>query len=251
MNEEKLNLYQKLAKIRGIADVVVKSKKGFNYTYADVTDILARVKAGMVKYGISLIPLITPGTVSVAQQVTVNTKINKAGQTYDQTTTEYLVSGDMIFRWVEDETGEALDIPWTVVGAQADPSQAFGSGLTYCTRYFLTDYFQIPQVDSDVDAYRSKQKAAAEAEERAISASIIDEFDTTVRTYLADNPDKAEDVKAFISRYAKKGDYLSIKDPALAKKLVEDFAKAYLNKDEKPAKSKKVPAETPEKKEEE
>ena len=52
MAEEKLNLIQKLAKIRSIADVVSKDKKGYNYTYADITSILAKITAGMKKYGV-------------------------------------------------------------------------------------------------------------------------------------------------------------------------------------------------------
>ena len=34
--EERLNIYQKLARIRELADAVQKSRKGFNYTYADI-----------------------------------------------------------------------------------------------------------------------------------------------------------------------------------------------------------------------
>ena len=55
MEEEKLNLIQKLAKIRSISDVAKKDKKGFNYTYTDITEILAKVTAGMKKYNVSLL----------------------------------------------------------------------------------------------------------------------------------------------------------------------------------------------------
>ena len=44
-----MNLIQKLAKIRSIADVAVKDKRGYNYSYADITQILATVKSGMKK----------------------------------------------------------------------------------------------------------------------------------------------------------------------------------------------------------
>ena len=54
MADEKLNLYQKLAKIRKIVDVVSKQKSGFKYTYADINEILAKVKGGMERYGVSL-----------------------------------------------------------------------------------------------------------------------------------------------------------------------------------------------------
>ena len=130
------------------------------------------------------------------------------------------------------DPSEHLDVPWFVVGAQSDPSQAFGSGLTYCTRYFLTNFFQIAQVETDVDEYRSKQKEAAETEERAIADSIIKEFDTMLRMYLADNQEKKEEVSAFISRYAKKSDYTKIKEPKLAAKLVSDFRAEFMKEEE-------------------
>ncbi|MBR0156344.1 MAG: ERF family protein [Clostridia bacterium] len=181
MLEEKLNLNQKLARIRKIADVVTKSKKGFNYSFADISDILAKIKAGMERYGVSLVPTITPGTMQVEKVVSVNTKLDRQGKSYDVTSTEYLARAEMVFLWLDDETGESREVPWNVVGAQSDPSQAFGSGLTYCTRYFLTNYFQIPQVETDVDTYRSKQREAEAAEDLSIAKSIIDQLDTDIR----------------------------------------------------------------------
>lgn len=73
MAEEQLNLVQKLAKIRAISDVVSKEKRGYNYSYADITTILAKITAGMKKYGVSLIPQIVPGTSHVQQNVVTNT----------------------------------------------------------------------------------------------------------------------------------------------------------------------------------
>ena len=226
----KLNIYQKLAKIRSIADAVRKTKSGHQYKYADIADILAKITAGMQKYGISLIPGIVPGTTQLQQIVSVNTKLDKAGNAYDKTTTEVMVQADMVFRWVDDENPEEfVEVPWTITGSQADPSQAFGSGLTYCTRYFLSNYFQIAQVDTDVDAYRSKQKEAEESEDRAIAGQIIEEFDKILKSYLADNSDKTTEIKKFLARYQKNSDYFKITDPTLATKLLEDFRNTYLN----------------------
>ncbi len=225
---EQLNLVQKLAKIRAISDVVSKEKRGYNYTYADITTILANITAGMKKYGVSLIPSVVPGTVEVSQNVVTNTKFDKTGKAYDSTATEMLVKAEMVFKWVNDENPEEfIEVPWFVTGSQTDPSQAFGSGLTYCTRYFLCNYFQIAQSDSDVDTYRSKQKAAEESEGKAIAEEIINGFDTLVKQFLADNPEKVDEVKKFISKYAKNANYLAIKEPMLASKLLADFKAKY------------------------
>lgn len=231
MAEEKLNLIQKLAKIRAISDVAKKDKQGFNYTYTDITEILAKVTAGMKKYQVSLIPMITPETAKVEQLVTVNTKVDKTGKPYDQTVSEMLVTADMVYRWVNDEdTEDSIDVPWFVTGAQADPSQALGSGLTYTLRQFLTSFFQIAQSSIDVDAYRSKQKAAEASEDKAIADAIIAEFDVLLKKYLADHPDETDDVKKFITKFAKNANYLAIKEPELAAKLLEDFKKKYIEK---------------------
>lgn len=227
--EEQLNLYQKLAKVRAIADAVRKNKKGYNYSYSDITEILAKVTAGMNRYGISLVPNIVPGTTEITQVTNIKTKVDKSGKPYDQTTTEMLVHGDMVFRWVNEENpSEFIDVNWLVVGQQEDPSQAFGSGLTYCTRYFLSEYFQIAQTDTDVDAYRSKQKEAQQAEEKTIAKNIIDDFDGVLKAYLADHQEKRDEVVEFLKRFAKNANYLTITDPKLAAKMVDDFKKTFI-----------------------
>ena len=226
--EQKLNLVQKLAKIRSISGAVAKNKQGYNYSYAEITQILAKVTAGMKNYGVSLIPGIVPGTTGVEQKTIVTTKTDKTGKHFDQTTTEFLVCAEITFTWVDDDNPEdKIVVPWTVIGEQGDPSQAFGSGLTYCTRYFLTSYFQIAQ-DNDVDAYRSKQKEAEKAEDAEIAAGIIESFDKAVRSFLNDHPDRAEAVKTLAGKYIKGGNYKKIDDPELAAKLLSEFKEQFL-----------------------
>lgn len=226
---QKLNLYQKLAKIRAMSDAVKKSKKGYNYTYSDITEILANVTGGMKKYGVSLIPSIMPDTASVTPNVMVNTKTDKTGKVYDSTTTEMVFTADMIYTWVNDDNpDEEIEVTWFATGSMADCAQAMGAGLTYTTRQFLTAYFQIAQSDNDVDAYRKKQKEAEDSEDRAIAEAIIDEFDGIIKQFLADNEDKKDEVKKFISKYVKGGNYFAIKEPVLAGKLLNDFKENYM-----------------------
>lgn len=226
---EQLNLIQKLAKIRAMTEAIQKNRDGYNYKYVDSVEILARVTAGMKKYGISLIPSIAPGTTTVKQNVTRTVKMNKHGQPVETVATEMLFSADMVFTWVDDNNPEdKIEVPWVLVGAQSDPSQAAGSALSYMTRYFMLNYFQIATPENDVDAYRSKQKAAEVAEEKAVAESIIAQFDEILKPYLADNPKKKDEIQKFISRYAKNANYFAIKEPNLAAKLMNDFKNTYL-----------------------
>lgn len=230
---ETLNLYQKLAKIRALSDVVKKEKSGYGYKYADITTILANITAGMKKHCVSLIPAIVPGTMDVSQNVVTNTKFDKQGNSRTTTTTEMLVKAEMTFTWVNDENPEErIVVPWVVTGSQSDPSQALGSGLTYCTRYFLTNYFEIAQADNDVDTYRSKQKAAEASEDKQIAESIIAKFDELIKTFLADHADKKDDVAKFVKRFVKDGNYFKIKEPSLAAKLLKDFQTTFITEGE-------------------
>ena len=231
MAEERLNIYQRLAKIRALTDVIKKEKSGYGYKYVDIAEILAKITAGMKKYGISLVPAIVPGTPHTEQNVVTNTKLDKTGTPHTTVTTEMLVSAEMTFTWINDDNPEEkIVVPWYLVGAMSDCSQSFGSACSYGMRQFLTTYFQIAQTDYDVDAYRSKQKEAEVAEDRAIAEQIIEEFDKLLKPYLADNPDKGAEVKKFLSKYIKSSDYFKIKEPALASKLLEDFKNTYLTK---------------------
>lgn len=227
-----MNLYQKLAKIRALSDVAQKTKKGYGYTYTDITMILANVTAGMKKYGVSLIPSIVPQSAKVFQNVTENTKVDKTGNSYLSKTTEMVFCADMVYRWINDEDPtEFIDVPWFVTGAQSDPAQALGTGVTYTMRQFLTAYFQIAQSDQDVDAYRSRQKEAEVSEERAIAEEIIASFDEVLKNYLADHPEDNDKVKKFIARFAKNSNYFAIKEPKLAAKLLEDFNNTFITKE--------------------
>lgn len=222
-----LVLFQKLAKIKHVANVVPKDESGYGYKYAGLQGILAKVKGAMKTYKVSLIPILTPGTLVVEKVETTNTKIAKqTGEPYQSITTEMLVKADMDFRWLDNETGAFFDVPWVVIGSQADPSQAFGSGLTYCTRYFLTNYFQIAQ-DNDPDKFISMQKEAEEYEAKEVLAETKKLIDSHVRQYLVENPDKKEEIARLVGRYDKKQNYNNIKEPMLASGLLGELKKNY------------------------
>ena len=67
-----MNLYQKLAKIRAISDIAKKDKRGYNYTYADITQILANVTAGMKKYALSPLSMDRVSFVSMRRFATLS-----------------------------------------------------------------------------------------------------------------------------------------------------------------------------------
>lgn len=224
MAEQDLNIYQKLAKIRKQVEVIQRNKKGYGYTYVSEDEILAKISGFMDKYSLSLIPSVVHSSAVVSPYNTKKTKSTGKGDIYEENVNEVLVSADMIFTWVNnDNPEERVDVPWILVGHQSDGSQSFGSGLSYAMRYFLLKFFNIATPDDDPDKWRSKQKAAGAAEDKMIAEEIIKSFDETVKGFLADNPTKSEDVKKFVGKYVKGGNYFAITESVLASKLLSDF----------------------------
>lgn len=236
MAEETLNIYQKLAKIRKAVEVVQRNKSGYGYKYVTDTELLAKITSGMDKYGVSLIPRTLQGSSKVEPFTYKKTKREKQKDgtytTYEEIVNEIITHGDMQYVWVNnDNPEEEIVVDWTYVGQQADASQSFGSGLTYSMRYFLLKYFNVATPEDDPDNWRSKQREAAEAEDKALAAQAIGEFDVLVRSYLAKHPDSGEDVKVFISKFVKGGNYLAINESVLATKLLNDFIETYIKND--------------------
>ena len=220
---ETLNLYQKLAKIRKQVEVVQKNKSGYGYKYVTDDELLAKITAGMDKYGVSLKPDIVPGTMRVEPYTYKKTKRDKNG-TYEEIVNEFIDVADMVYTWVNNENPtEEIRVNWVMVGQQSDASQCLGSGLTYSMRYFLLKYFNVATPDDDPDNWRSKQKAAEAAEDKAIAEQIINTVDIVIKSFLAENPKRGEEVKKLVSKYVKGGNYFNITESALATKLLEDF----------------------------
>ena len=176
---------------------------------------------------LSDIPNIVPNTLEVQHYTYKKTKKEKQnGQfvTYEENVNEFITTSDMEYIWINNENPEdRVVVYWSMVGQQSDASQCLGSGLTYSMRYFLLKYFNVATPDDDPDAWRSKQKAAEVAEDKAVAEQIIAVLDTEIKAFLANNPKKAEDVKSLVSKYAKNGNYFAITESVLAAKLLDDF----------------------------
>lgn len=225
-----LNIHQRIAKIRKQVEVIQKDSSGYNYKYVSDVEILARISGLMEKYHLNLIPEILPGTLEVIPYLTKKTRTTRDGTPYEENVNEVLVHADMVFEWVNvDNPEERVEVPWVVIGHQDDASQSLGSGLTYCTRYFLLKFFNIATPDNDPDKWRAKQKASSEAEEKMITQEIIETFDHKVKAYLTANPKDADAVKAMIGKYVKGSDYFKIADSSLASKMAQEFEDTFVS----------------------
>jgi hypothetical protein len=120
--------------------------------------VLFAIKDAMNDLGVLLVPSIKNHSVREFEYTNTKNKVVK----------ENIVSGDMIFTWMNAENEEIVEVSFALYGQQQDASQAFGSGLTYCNRYFLLKFFQVATNENDPDKVISKKRASAKKDEVAI-----------------------------------------------------------------------------------
>jgi len=235
MSETKLNLVQKLAKIREMVEVLRKNKSGFNYKYVTEDEILARVAAGMKKYGVSLKPSVVPGTLATSPIQYQKVKKSKSGDPIVEDIYETLVQADLVFTWIDcDNQDDKMEVPWALIGQQSDAAQAFGSALTYANRYFMLKFFQVATPDDDPDNWRNKKEEAEAEAEASVTREIIAKIDEYVIAYLEANNNSEEARKKLtevVKKYVRNGskptaDYQNyLTDPSVAAKLLEELNK--------------------------
>lgn len=239
MSAEKLNIYQKLAKIRKPVAVLRKNKQGYGYKYVTEDLILEKITGLMEKYGVSLFPEIEPGTTTVTPYSYTKTKVTKDGKSLSETVNDIIVQSEVAWTWVNDENPEdRVRIPWTLVGQQADAAQAFGTGLSYSSRYFLLKYFNVATTEEDPDAWRSRQKEAEQAEEAEVATAIIDQVHLFVNNHLETHKDDRDKILVLTNKYTKKANkkssnnYYDIKNPEIAAQFYEELTATFVT-DEK------------------
>lgn len=224
-------LYEKIANIREMVEAIQKNKQGYGYKYVSEDEVLAKVSAGLKKYQIDVYPRIVPNTMQVVPYTAKKNKVLKDGTILEDCINEIIVSAEMEFEWVNLENPEdRIIIPWTIVGQQSDASQAFGSGLTYCMRYFYLKFFKTATVEDDPDNWRSKQKEAFEQESRLVAQEIINTIDEIAQKHITEENRKefAEVVKGIVKINGKAtADYRKITDPETASKLLETVKKFF------------------------
>lgn len=183
-----MNLWQKLAKVRDIADVVAKNKSGYGYKYVSEDEILSKVKAGLSKYHVSIYPLLDQANFDIYDRTFTKKKYDKASQSWiDDPQMEWVVRGNLNYRIVNDDNpAEQEIIPWILAGSQADDAQAFGSALTYANRYFFLKFFNIATPDADPDEWKRKKQEAADAEQDAAVQALVAQLDSLIRGNTTD-----------------------------------------------------------------
>jgi len=128
-----MNIHEKLVEVRKSIDSFIKDTDGYGYKYVSGSQILVKIKSKMDEHKVLL-----------EQHLLYPTVI--------QTPKGYLITSQMKMIWVNAEKpDDKIEINWFCTGEQKDPSQAFGSALTYTERYFLLKFFGAPTDEDDPD----------------------------------------------------------------------------------------------------
>ncbi|MCM1334178.1 MAG: ERF family protein [Bacteroides sp.] len=219
------NIYEKLSMIAENVKILKKSKSGYGYTYVPIEDILAGIQGKMKELGVMLIPEIGGSDCVFPEQTKVT--YDKAGNRQEKPVNELVISGKITFTWVNiHNPDERLSIPWYYYGKQEDASQAFGSALTYATRYFLLSFFQCATAD-DPDRIVAKKKELEAQENKRIISDISDQIDQIGKDFVAKYPDKRDALWDTIRKNTVDGNgkkpenYRELQSPAAASALLK------------------------------
>ncbi len=220
---EKLSIPQKLAEIAKLVDVMKKDTASFVANYVNEESILERITLGLKQQKLEIYPMIVPGTIKALEQNYVTKKTLKDGTVKETPNHETIVHCDMVMRWINlEDTTETLDIPWAIIGQQADASQAFGSALTYSMRYFYLKFFHVATTKDDPDNFRAAQAQIESDQNKATLKAITDEINELVTAFIGKDKDKEKTAKivAFLKdNNNDDADYTKIKDIEIANNL--------------------------------
>lgn len=223
-----LNIYEKLAKIGENVKILKKDKSGYGYSYVAEEDILAGIQGDMKKYSVSLIPNIIPGSVQFSPRDTSKLVAPKNGGTpYKQDIYEQVVQGTITYTWVNNENPEdRLEIPWYFIGQQSDASQAYGSALTYASRYFLLRFFNIATTN-DPDALRAKQKKDEAKREQEVLNDILTNIRAVIDSAVAEDEKNKSRVADIVEAHIGTKDYRKAKSAVEAALLLEELKNTF------------------------
>ena len=160
---EKATLFQKLLKIRQEIEYLQKTESGNQGAkYVDPAILLKKIRAGMDKHGVLLIPSLCNSKV---QSIPMPTKNNAAAM-------GFIFESEMKFRWINCDGGgvDDFEISWFCTGKHmSDPAMATGSALTYAVRYFLLKFFQIPTAKDEPEYFEQKTREPEIISEKQVS----------------------------------------------------------------------------------
>lgn len=135
-----MNLFEKLLDIQTSIDVFVKDGKNQTDKYDFVSNnaVLNVIRPKMNELKLLLILATTEGR--------LHEGTTKSG------TTRFMTELDILFTWVDCESGEKLEVPFYAQGVDLAGEKGVGKAVTYAEKYFLLKFFHVPTDKDDPDS---------------------------------------------------------------------------------------------------
>lgn len=143
-----MNLYQKLVEIRKEIVYAQKTSKGYDFQYANESQILGAIRPKMDELGVFL-----EMEMVHLEDVTCTTYTKLKGK--------FVIEGlraTFEFKWVNADKPEETIIKKIIVQEEESDIKCVGSLMTYAHRYFLYKFFSVPTDKDDPDAFEKSQK---------------------------------------------------------------------------------------------
>jgi hypothetical protein len=185
MEQEPLNLTQKLIWIRKSVSYLKKSEDGQQYKYVPGSQVVAAVRDKMNELGVLLMPSIKSHELYLnAVYRDKNKDIPPDSPIYK----EHITKLDMEMTWIDADNPESsITLGW---GAQGIDSGEKGPGkaVTYAEKTFILKFFNIPTDELDPDAFQDQvDDTTGENEESASKGDEIVSDETYTRLISAIN----------------------------------------------------------------
>lgn len=152
MPATKLNIYQKLIKVRKSCAGLQKKNEGFQYKYVSSSDTLKALRGAMDEQQLLLIPEVLSHEIREYETIKeVSGKADKKGMSYFTDLT-------IQYTWIdtEDPAGDKVVCQWCAQGVDTG-EKGVGKALTYGEKYFLLKFFNIPTDKDDPDANQPEE----------------------------------------------------------------------------------------------
>jgi hypothetical protein len=133
-------VYSKLLKIQESVDAFVKDGKNLSdkYDYVSSEQVLDHIRPLLLEHRLLLMPEIVGHGLTVGE--------TRSG------TTRFMTEIDMVWKWVDCDSGEELKEPFYAQGVDLAGEKGVGKALTYSEKYYLMKVFHVPTSKDDPDA---------------------------------------------------------------------------------------------------
>jgi hypothetical protein len=183
-----MNLYQKLVEIRKQVKYAQKSSKGYDFQYANESQILGSIRPKMDELNVFLETEIV--SLESIECEMLGTRTNPGNKKV------LGVRATFKFTWVNaDNPSEKSEKTMVLQDSESDV-QTVGGLMTYANRYFLYKSFSVPTDKEDPDAFENSKKRFAKKEDSqpALSEKLTVDEVRQIEEYVGPNKELTDKI---------------------------------------------------------